>query len=277
MLRLPLFSPVRQLKFIQPLFGWLISGTGGEVQTGETLIEMENDDLRSDLAQLLIEIKASIQREIRYLNRGEVAAAEVERANRTSLKQREQELTRMVEALTVRAPVAGRVLTRQLDQLVGQELAPGSELLRISSTDQPELVALIPQSEADSLRGRAGEKVAGWSWGHTAWMRGTIESIEPRATQISPHPALTAEAGGALPVVARDPRDMSTTANSNSHWLLLDPQLEVTIRLDASSEPLLLGETGVVRLPVRGGTLAEYVIHQVESWTSARATMMHGL
>jgi len=251
--------------------------TGDEVQAGDLLIELRNDDLASELAQLRIEIRASMQREIRYLNKAEIAAAAVEQSNRKSHAQHEAELLRMIEGLTVRAPMAGRVVTRQLQELLGQEIPSGTELLTIASTAQPTLIALVPQSEAESIRGREGQPVKGWLWGHSDWVAGRILSIEPRATQVAPHPALTAEAGGPLPVVARDPREAAESVATQSQWMLMEPQLEVVIQLDPETVALALGETGIVRLPIRGGSLAGYLRQKGEQWCSARWTVMHGL
>ena len=251
--------------------------TGDKVALGEVLVELENLDLVDELQQLRIEMRASSQREIRYLNKGEVAAAEVERSNRKSTIRREEELLRMIDGLLVKAPMAGRVVTRQLDELIGRRLQPGSELLTIASTSRPQLIAMVPQSEAESLRGREGQLVTGWLWGHSRWLKGQVEHIEPRATQVAAHPALTAEAGGPLAVVARDQREEQSTVMADSQWILTEPQLEVVITLDAAGEPLALGETGIVRLPIRTGSLWSYLSQRVQSWWSVRWTTTHGV
>lgn len=255
----------------------VVVGIGEEVQAGDLLVELQNDDLLSDLDQLRAEIQISAQHENLYLHRGEIAAAEVERANRNALDQRLGEVTQLVESLAVRAPVSGRILTRQLDELRGQELPTGSELMRIASVGQPELVALVPQSEVATIRRREGEAVSGWLWGHSRWIHGTITSIDARATQSAPHPALTAEAGGPLPVMARDPRQPANSTVEDSKWQLIEPQFEVTIRPDPECGPLSLGETGIVRLPIRQGTLGAYVTNSIAGWFSSRWAVMHGL
>ena len=114
-------------------------------------------------------------------------------------------------------------------------------------------------------------------WGHERWLGGEIEHVEPRATQVAAHPALTAEAGGPLAVVARDPRDEAGTELASSQWLMTEPQLEVVINLDATSERLALGETGIVRLPIRSGSLWGYVRQKIENWWSVRWTTTHGV
>ncbi len=251
--------------------------TGDLVSSGDLLLQLENPDLVVDLQQLRFDVTTSTQREIRQLNQGEVAAAEVERSNRTAMTRREKELVRMIEGLTVKAPMAGRVVTRDLGQLLGRDLPQGTELLTIASTARPQLIALVPQSEAESLRGREGQAVRGWLWGHERWLGGEIEHVEPRATQVAAHPALTAEAGGPLAVVARDPRDEAGTELASSQWLMTEPQLEVVINLDATSERLALGETGIVRLPIRSGSLWGYVRQKIENWWSVRWTTTHGV
>lgn len=251
--------------------------TGALVLAGDILLELENPDLQADLQQMRIEIKASTQREIRYVNKGEVAAADVERTNRISNMRREGELLRMLEGLTVKAPMSGRVVTRHLGELVGQQLQPGAELLTIASTSRSQLIAMVPQSEAESLRGREGQPVSSWLWGHSRWLQGHVERVEPRATQVAAHPALTAEAGGPLAVVAHDPREKQGGVAADSQWILTEPQLEVVIRLDAESELLALGETGIVRLPIRGGSLWGYVTHKMQNWWSVRWTTLHGV
>ena len=255
----------------------VVVGVGEEVEAGDLLVDLQNNDLQADLEQLRAEIRTSAQREILFLSRGEVAAAEVEHANRHSLDLRQNELTRLVESLQVRAPSAGRVLTRRLEELVGRELPAGSELMRIASVRQPEMVALVPQSEVASIRGREGQAVTGWLWGHSRWIHGTIASIDVSATQSTPHPALTAEAGGPLPVMARDPLQTESSMAKDSKWQLIEPQIEVTIRPATDSPPLAIGETGIVRLPIRRGTLGGYVASCVEGWFSSRWAVMHGL
>ena len=91
------------------------------------------------------------------------------------------------------------------------------------------------------------------------------------------HPALTAEAGGPLAVVARDLREEVTTAMASSQWLMTEPQLEVVINLDSTTERLALGETGIVRLPIRSGSLWGYLTQRIESWWSVRWTTTHGV
>jgi hypothetical protein len=77
--------------------------------------------------------------------------------------------------------------------------------------------------------------------------------------------------------MARDPRQAENSTVEGSKWQLIEPQIEVTIRPDADSGPLSLGESGIVRLPIRRGTLGAYVANNIAGWFSDRWSVMHGL
>ena len=78
-----------------------------------------------------------------------MAESQAEAEQLTSLERRLQEKQEQLEALTLRAPVDGTVVCRDLSSLRGTYLKQGDEVLVIGSEDRKGLNISIAQEDVD--------------------------------------------------------------------------------------------------------------------------------
>lgn len=240
---------------------------GATVEAGDVLLRLRNADLefeRTDVA-LQVEAKDALRRS--KLNEGDVASAQVAGRDAESLMQRLLELDRQLASLEVRAPIAGRVVARNLAHLEGTWCAVGQELLTIAPDDQRELRAAIAQEDVDRwpLRtkppasdseieplDRAAAPMSARLPSHGN-LTVRLDRLSPRATTDAPHAALVAANGGPLAA-----RATSGAEPDSAKYELVEPRFTATLQIEPSpGRRLAVGETGVIRLGHTGQTLAE--------------------
>ena len=105
-----------------------MSARSGElVQPGQIVVVLENPDLAAELAELRVQISQTDAKARSFVATGETAKYQAETANRKALDKRVSELNREVAELTVRSPVCGHLIGRELRSLAGQYLQPGGD------------------------------------------------------------------------------------------------------------------------------------------------------
>ena len=133
------YSPLIVIRAESPGFVRTVSVQNGNlVRSGQVLIQLENTELRQSLADLRLAIQQSLIRERMYLQEGQMAKYQAEQAQQESLQKKKSEVQSQVDALTVRAPLSGHVIGRNLDVMPGQYLAAGAEIVMLGGEDAEE-------------------------------------------------------------------------------------------------------------------------------------------
>lgn len=186
---------------------------GDLVEAGDLLVELSNPDEEDARDQLALELAEAKVRAQSYYQIGELAAHQGELEVVRGIEKKLEESNRYLDAARIVAPVAGRVLARDLPSLTGRWVEVGEEILSVVGSGKKELLISIRQEDIGNvtrqldrevrfrLRGRPGEGIA------------TLDRIESRATPMIPHPALIATHGGPLALKMRAGVDQEGSEN----------------------------------------------------------------
>lgn len=215
----------------------LFVNDGDQVEAGQVLCELRNDELETELAELVAqraraELEFQIHREQQQLGDAQAAAERV-----LSLeKQIALQQTRL-NTLLIRAPRAGKVVSARLEQRLGTRLEEGEELLSVGDDGAKELQVAVPQRNLPTLRAWTSHSVR-VMLPERPRIAGTVSHLDPHASHRPPHPALGANWGG--PLAVRETRNSGTTENE---FRLAEPHFRVTIQLPADTgKPLQTGQ-----------------------------------
>ena len=211
--------------------------SGDSVRAGQLLMELENYDLRADLADLKQQRQIHAKRLRIHQSMGQFAEAQMEREKIDALEKQLQTMRRRVDGLQVRAAKSGFVVARDLQALLGRFVTEGDELLVLGSRNHKEIRVAIPEAEVETFR----------NWQHRnveIRVRGrklsdsTAEllTVYPSATRHLPHAALSAAASGPLDV-------MRDAGEDQQEVQLAAPHFEGIVRLpETLSQELFAGE-----------------------------------
>lgn len=233
---------------------------GEIVVAGQLLLELANPELESERDAVAADLSYQEALSRIRLNDGDTAGAQVAGKEAESLRRRLEELDRQLAALTVRSPIGGRVICRNLSQLSGTWCELGQTLLTIAPDDVKEIHASIPQKDADSLRESVGKRFA-----VRFPMRGStevlLERITPKGSTDPLHPALVVPMGGPLAARHREKADPS-----DAGFELLEPHFCATLKLSSQvSRKVAVGETGFLRLE-QSRTLYSVLSDNLRNW-----------
>ncbi len=243
----------------------LVQG-GNHVEKGQVLVEMFNDILAHELAELELEIQQSrIQRRI-YRRQRELAQAQAESKKLRTLEGRYDERCEALEHLTVRAPCAGEVVGRNVDALEGTYLTRGSHLLSIGDEVAKEVRLSISQHDMSDFRNHTGTTVRLY-FASNRPLRSMLTKVEPRASVTPLDMSLCAPNGGALAVRSIDP---SSNHSLGAHYQLLAPRFTGIVSLTAGqSERVHAGQRAYVALHA-SETVGDHLYHMVTDWIDAK-------
>jgi RND family efflux transporter MFP subunit len=156
----PVFRPTARAE-IRPLTDGIIERVlvreGSVVAQGAPVVQLRDAEVRADVAAAMSAALAAERSAANAASRGDAAEERLQRMRSEVLRReaglREDEL----RATTVRAPIAGVVLTARPEERVGAWADAGSELLVVGRTDTLELEFLVDQR--DIGRVHTGEEV----------------------------------------------------------------------------------------------------------------------
>lgn len=130
---------------------------GAAAARGAPVAVLRDPELRAERASVEGEALASERTAERAASRGDAAMAELERARSAALRRELALLDEQTEALVVRAPAPGIVLSERPGERVGTRLAAGDVLVTLGRTDTLELEFGV--DERDLPRVRLGDEV----------------------------------------------------------------------------------------------------------------------
>lgn len=243
---------------------------GEQVAYGQLLIELENEELANEVADIKASIHQSTVRSRQHIGKHDTAAAQVEAENHASLQKRLTEKQKQLDALIVRAPVAGRIMARSLVWSEGTYAQPGTELVAIGNDSRKELRVSISQDDARwlnaSTRKANQETLVDVRLRSVGLAQGTIRRILPGATRTPLHASLTAPAGGPLTVKA------NSDSETRSEFVLTEPRVTAIVDLPGDvAAQIPAGTFGHVWLKTEASpTVAEAITRIASRWIGDR-------
>lgn len=230
------FSPLRTVRADSPGFVARISVVGGQqVQAGDVLLELRNEMLRRELADIELQIESqTIARRVVHRD-NEMAEYESIGKKLDSLHEQRLHLMFKVSSLTVRAPISGTVIAHDLESVLGKYVSSGTELLAVGSTGEKEVRISIQQQDIDSFRDPKNSEVRLNIQGHSITSNSArLTRLHPRATRRVLHSCLSATNGGPLAVQQNLDDD-----ESSSDVLLVEPHFEGVVSIPSKLSTVL--------------------------------------
>ncbi len=238
--------------------------TNGEfVKAGDELVHLHNEELDARVTDLVLAIEQSEAKRIGQVNRKELALAQIELRHQQALLEQLSEARLRTAALTIKAPVSGRVLARRLDQQIGNYLKEGTELLVIGDDTRKEVLASVDQRDLEAFSvanvDSADLRIRG-----TGPVASASLSLEPRASTRLPHPALSAVHGGEVDVVA------SSSDSDTEGVKLSEPRFLLRAKLDTDTSLQVFAGQQVTAAPLSGRrTIAQQLMSGMRDWARA--------
>ena len=151
----PEFRPTARAE-IRPLTEGVIERVmvreGTVVPQGAPLVQLRDAELRADLGAASAAAVAAERSAASAASRGEAAEERLQRMRSEVLRRDAAVLDEQVRATTIRAPVAGVVLTARPEERVGAWVDAGGSLLVVGRTDTLELDFLVDQRDIGRVR-----------------------------------------------------------------------------------------------------------------------------
>jgi putative peptide zinc metalloprotease protein len=227
--------------------------TGDVVAAGTLLMELRNEESASALMKARRELDAQELRARVAYAKGTVAEYQAELARADGLRKAVRENESYLATLKIRAPIAGRVSARKLEQMQGSFFQRGDEIVRIGKADTREVKLAIRQDAAPHFKAALKRAVSVRIEGRGDVLPARLERLDGNATRTLPHPALTALAGGPIAVQAVQD-DGAPRGQEEARYELVEPHIGATVRVTSKAASVLDdGELARVkfRSPVR--------------------------
>ncbi len=211
---------------------------GQRVHEGDVLMILKNVELDSAIAQKRDELR-SWQAKLLQATMDDPAARAAYAPSIAAIQQQYDELLRRKELLTIKAPIAGRVLQPKLHEMDGQFVHQGQEVLTVAQTNDLLVKANVDQKDAELAAQyhptTAEVRLAGYLSDEP--LKGTDLKFIDAAQDKLAHASLGQAGGGSVQV---DPRDPSGEKP-------LVQQFELRLRIDNPDGKILPGQRSWVR------------------------------
>lgn len=179
---------------------------GDSVDKGDVLARLSNPDEEAEQKKLEIELRSARIRARSYYQGGDLSAYQAELETIEGLERKLLESRQYLEALTVEAPIDGRIVGRRLESLPGTWMYVGDEILSVVGSDRKELLVSFRQEDFEEVVEQKDAAIRVCLRGRPKEIEGTLERVESRATTTLPHEVMAAPNGGPLALRAgRDP------------------------------------------------------------------------
>lgn len=243
------FSPLQTVRVDSPGFVERVEVVAGQaVERGDVLIQLENRMLSNELADIDLRIKVEETARRVAHREGEMAEYQTLGDKLVSLRDQRRQLAEKVEALTVRAPIAGDVIAGDafagdVDSLTGRYLESGNELLSVGSTGEKEARISIRQRDASAFLQQTAPVAIRVKGRKLHDPGGRFERLIPQATRRVIRAPLAASVGGPLPV------QQNPDGENQDDVLLVEPHFEgIVVLSQPLSDELRSGELCLVQL-----------------------------
>ncbi len=172
---------------------------GEWVRRGELLVELDNVDLVNKLKRLEITWQQNEIRAKQASSQGDAASHRLVRDNQIVLEKQIATVRQQVAGLRIKSPRDGYVIAHDLGERTGTFVKEGDFLMNVAREQDKEIVAVIDQHDIQSARQCVGRQLTIRAVGFRP-LQGTLDRIEPRASQELQETALGASVGGPLAV-----------------------------------------------------------------------------
>ena len=220
---------------------------GDVVAKGALLIELRNEEVASALGKSRRELAAQeVRTRISYARR-DIAEYQAEMAKADGLRKAIKENESYVETLKIRAPIAGRVSSRTLEQATGAYVRGGEEILKIGEAAGRDVRLALGQELEPHFKAALHHRVSVRVEGRGETYAAQLDRLDGNASRTLPHAALTALAGGPL-AVQRVQDDDAPQSQGQPRQELTEPHFGATVRmLSANASGLADGELARVK------------------------------
>jgi putative peptide zinc metalloprotease protein len=239
---------------------------GQKVRKGTLLFTLENPDEQIKVRQLETELKRSEVRLRQLQSEGDAARYTMEQSRFDGLQGQIKEMRSYLLTLRMTAPSDGILVARRLDELEGTFVSRGTELASISDPLRREVKVVVSEDEIEHFRAQVDFPISVKVSGRGGSFEGVLERVEPQASRQPPHLALTAAAGGPLPVQRARQQNKEKDGES---YELVEPAFKAVVKLKGRlEESLYAGELARVRFWSRKGeSLGKAFYSRVSRWT----------
>ena len=228
--------------------GWfeqLLTPSGTEVKTGQSLIQLQNNDIKADRDDYKAKVKvleARLQR-ARSRDRSEGQIIEQELNHNRGVLQR---LNERLDKLRITSPADGQWLVIKAQQLPGRYIQRGELLGYVLKPGDLSVLAVADQTQINAIRSKvtaihirpASDLTQSWP--------AQLKRLVPEATKQVPHPALSRNGGGYIdidPGLNQPHQNPSSVPSMQAFESLFQLQFESQQPL-----PLRLGERVYIRI-----------------------------
>ena len=235
-----------------------------QVQIDQPLLQIENPELVAEIRKLEAELQYQKTRERIALDQSEASEAQVavrqQQAILTSLDARLDELDRLI----IKAPIAGRVVARELESMTGTYFEKGDLVLRISDQAAKEVIVSLPVTEINSAKKLVGSRVP-IEIGTRRKFFAKVDRISPRATTQVAYQSLINPNGGPIAVQQTDSTDSPN--EDQPEFEFCEPRINVIAKLEKPiAREVWSGESGYAVLSSSTPTLGKWLFITSRDW-----------
>lgn len=162
------------------LFAESLCKPGDSVAVGQVLGRLDAKEIRWELAAVIADReRAAKARDMNYAA-GKTAAAQIDRLEAQRLDERRKLLESRLENLEIKSPIAGVVVTGDLERAEGAPVKTGQSLFEIAPLHRMVIETAVPEREIDRIRlGQTVSVKLDSQWWTS--LDGRVERIYPRA------------------------------------------------------------------------------------------------
>jgi putative peptide zinc metalloprotease protein len=243
----------------------LVTG-GQQVTRGQILVKMENPQLEHDLRELELLIDESRLKGRMFDRHGEWVKSQAEKEKLRNLESRADELRAELSGLILRAPCDGVIVGRAIASLEGTYLQKGAAICSIGVERAKKIRVSIAQEDVEQFRGKLGQALHAHLSGIDP-VRGVLQKIDPRASDVPIDPSLCAPEGGDLAVRADHAKSPTLT---HDQLQLVSPRFTGILKLEPSAgERLFAGQRAYVALR-RFESVGHHIVRCIRDWVDER-------
>ena len=234
------------------------------VKADQPLFKLENLELVGEVRKLEAELQYQRTRQRIALDQYKTAEAQVafrqQEAILTSLNSRMKELDR----LTIKAPMAGRVVARDIKSMTGTYFEKGDLVLRIADKTAKEVVVSLPVTDVNSAKKMIGSKIP-IQIGSRRTVYACVDHISPRATTQVSYRSLIDPNGG--PIAVRRSSDSQDSEEDTPEFEYFEPRINAIAKLEKSvAQSVWSGERGYAVLSCSTPTLGKWMFISSRDW-----------
>ena len=191
--------------------------SNGEVVDKDQLIaELDGRPLRIELSGLQADLAGARKRRDSALAQGDIAQSQIARSEMERFESKIRLIEERLNHLKVRSPIAGMIVSGDLEKVEGAPLAVGQTLFEVAPLDSMISEIAIPESEIQHVQQGMKVMIKLSAFPYRTW-EGTLQRIHPRAEILNDESVFVGEVH-----IDHDGQElrpgMKGAAKIQSHW-----------------------------------------------------------